>query len=608
MAQVHIPDNQREREQLQQPSRPQVQEQITRADRQVKRRFGTTDLIIILAVIAAIALLVVAASRWTARFTPTVTIDLSFTALPAYAGYSLLRMILGYLLSLVFTLIYGHIAATHRHASTVMVPLLDILQSIPILSFLPVVILALVAAFPHSNVGLELASVIFIFTSQAWNMTFSFYHSVRTLPADLREVAIVTRLRPWRRFMTLEVPSSMIGLIWNSMMSWAGGWFFLMASEQFTLGKQSFQLPGLGSYLQAAANAGNTGAILLGLLTLIVLIILLDLLFWRPLVAWADKFKVEMSSGADTPHSPVLDALRRSALLATLSRRIFAPVGRWLAALLDRLQPLPGSSNVLLAEEQSQPPTLFSVRRVVNWAITIVLAIIGLIGLWFMLRLLIQVPLATWGTLIIATLLTWLRTLVALAVGIAWTVPLGVAIGLSPRWSRRLQPVVQVVASIPATAVFPILLLALVGLPGGLSFAAILLMLLGTQWYILFNVIAGAMAIPSDLREATSVYHVSGWRRWRTLILPAIFPYLVTGMLTASGGAWNASIVSEYVQFNNHTVSTIGLGASIASAAASGNFAMLLAGTLLMAAVVVLINRLLWKRLYALAERRYTLG
>jgi len=248
------------------------------------------------------------------------------------------------------------------------------------------------------------------------------------------------------------------------------------------------------------------------------------------------------------------------------------------------------------------------VRRVVNWAITIVLAIIGLIGLWFMLRLLIQVSLATWGTLIVATLLTWLRTLVALAVGVAWTVPLGVAIGLSPRWSRRLQPVVQVVASIPATAVFPILLLALVGLPGGLSFAAILLMLLGTQWYILFNVIAGAMAIPSDLREATSVYHVSGWRRWRTLILPAIFPYLVTGMLTASGGAWNASIVSEYVQFHSQTFSTPGLGASIAAAAAAANYPVLTAGTLLMAIVVVFINRMLWKRLYALAERRYTLG
>ena len=611
MAQVYVPDNPREREQLEGASnnRDTLEERsLSRRRAHTPRRFGFIDLLVFLALVAAIAFLVTAAARWAAPLTPAVKIDLSPTVLPLYAGYSLLRMILGYLLSLIFTLVYGQIAATNHRAETVMVPVLDILQSIPILSFLPLVILALVAAFPHSNVGLELASVIFIFTSQAWNMTFSFYHSVRTLPADLQEVAIVTRLRPWRRFMTLVVPSSMIGLIWNSMMSWAGGWFFLMASEQFTLGKQSFQLPGLGSYLQAAANAGNTGAIILGLVTLILLIILLDLLFWRPLVAWADKFKVEMSSGADTPHSPVLDALRRSALLATLSRRVFAPIGSWIAALLDHFQPLPGDSHVPDTSEQPHPPATFSIRRIVSWAITGVLAIIALIGLWFMLRLLIQVSLATWGTLIVATLLTWLRTLVALAVGVAWTVPLGVAIGLSPRWSRRLQPVVQVVASIPATAVFPILLLALVGLPGGLSFAAILLMLLGTQWYILFNVIAGAMAIPSDLREATSVYHVSGWRRWRTLILPAIFPYLITGMLTASGGAWNASIVSEYVSFHSQTFSTPGLGASIAAAAAAANYPVLTAGTLLMAIVVVFINRMLWKRLYALAERRYTLG
>jgi NitT/TauT family transport system permease protein len=219
-----------------------------------------------------------------------------------------------------------------------------------------------------------------------------------------------------------------------------------------------------------------------------------------------------------------------------------------------------------------------------------------------------QVNLATWGGLLVAGIATWLRTVAALVIGIVWTVPVGVAIGLSPRWSRRLQPVVQVIASIPATAVFPILLLALIALPGGLSLAAILLMLLGTQWYVLFNVIAGAMAIPSDLREATTVYHVSGWRKWRTLILPAIFPYLVTGMLTASGGAWNASIVSEYVLFNNHIYKTVGLGASIATAASMRNFPDLLAATLLMAIIVVIINRLLWKRLYALAERRYTLG
>ena len=605
MAQVYLPDDPRVRAQLEGAETPAVKEQPRRRPRK-PRRFGGIDLVVFLAFIATATLIVLAAARWTTPLTPAVTIDLSPSVLPAYAGYSLLRMMLAYVLSLAFTLIYGRIAATNRRAEVVMVPLLDILQSIPILSFLPAVTLALVAAFPHSNIGLELASAILIFTSQAWNMTFSFYHSERTLPTDLQEVSTITRLRPWRRFLVLELPSSMIGLIWNSMMSWAGGWFFLMASEQLTIGSRSFQLPGLGSYLQAAANAGNTGAILLGLAALVALIVLLDLLFWRPLVAWADKFKVELSSGADTPHSPVLDALRRSALIALVNRKVFRPLGRLLASLLDRLQPLPGASSPepLPAQASRFPP----VGKVASWVFVFLLGVLALFGLWSMVQLLVQVNLGTWGTLLLAAFATWLRTLVALLIGVAWTVPAGVAIGLSPKWSRRLQPVVQVIASIPATAVFPVLLLALLGLPGGLSWAAVLLMLLGTQWYILFNVIAGAMAIPSDLREATTVYHVSGWRRWRTLILPAIFPYLVTGMLTASGGAWNASIVSEYVQFQGHITSTFGLGASIASAAAAGNFPVLLAATVLMAAFVVILNRLAWKRLYALAERRYTLG
>ncbi|HEU0003395.1 MAG TPA: ABC transporter permease subunit [Ktedonobacteraceae bacterium] len=609
MAQVFVPDDPRVRDQIQGGTTDVDLKRVPPGRSRRPRRFGFIDLLVFLVVIAAISFIVAAATRWAAPLTPAVKIDLSPGVLPLYAGYSLLRMLLGYLLSLIFTLVYGQIAATHRRAEAVMIPILDILQSIPILSFLPAVILALVAAFPHSNIGLELSSVILIFTSQAWNMTFSFYHSERTLPKDLQEVAAISRLRPWQRFIRLELPSSMIGLIWNSMMSWAGGWFFLIASEQFTLGSRSFQLPGLGSYLFAAANTGNTGAILLGLTTLILLIVLLDFFFWRPLVAWADKFKIEMSSGGDEPRSPVLDALRRSALVALVNRKVFRPIGAFLAAILDRLQPLPDYN--VAPPDMGQPDRTISPRRVAGWVVAIVCAALALIGLWFMVRLLIQVSLKTWGSLFLAAIFTWLRTLAAIIIGVAWTVPAGVAIGLSPKWSRRLQPVVQVVASIPATAVFPIFLVALVNLPGGLSWASILLMLLGTQWYILFNVIAGAMAIPGDLREATTIYHISGWRKWRTLILPGIFPYLVTGLLTASGGAWNASIVSEYVQFNNHTLSTPGLGASIAAAAATTpnpNYPTLLAGTLLMAVFVVVLNRLLWKRLYRLAERRYTLA
>lgn len=609
MAQVFVPDDPRVREQIERGSTSVDLKRVTAGGSRVPRRFGLIDVVVSLVVISGITFIIVAATRWAAPLTPAVKIDLSPTVLPLYAGYSLLRMLLGYLLSLIFTLVYGRIAATHHRAETIMIPILDILQSIPILSFLPAVILALVAAFPHSNVGLELSSVFLIFTSQAWNMTFSFYHSERTLPKDLQEVAAISRLRPWQRFIRLELPSSMIGLIWNSMMSWAGGWFFLIASEQFTLGSRSFQLPGLGSYLSAAANAGNTAAIVYGLIALILLIILLDLFFWRPLVAWADKFKIEMSSGADEPRSPVLNALRRSRLVALVNSRVFRPIGVLLAAVLDRLQPLPDYN--VAPSDCGKAAAALSLRRIIGWALVGILAVVALIGLWFAVRLLIHVNLATWGTLFLAAIFTWLRTLAAIIIGVAWTVPAGVAIGLSPKWSRRLQPVVQVVASIPATAIFPIFLLALVNLPGGLSWASILLMLLGTQWYILFNVIAGAMAIPSDLREATTNYHVTGWRKWRTLILPGIFPYLITGLLTASGGAWNASIVSEYVQFNGHTLSTPGLGASIAAAAAATpnpNYPVLLAGTLLMAVFVVVLNRLIWKRLYNLAERRFTLA
>jgi NitT/TauT family transport system permease protein len=605
MAQLYTPENQYEREQLQSSViAPEISpEQRYDQQQQSTRRAGGVDVLLALSGLAAITLLIMAASRWTAPLAPSVHIQLSPLMLPVYAGYSLLRMILAYLLALIFTLVYGHIAATNRRAALVMVPLLDILQSIPILSFLPAVVLALVALFPHSNIGLELSSVLLIFTSQAWNMTFSFYHAARTLPTELKEFSTVARLRPWQRFFKLEVPSSAIGLIWNSMMSWAGGWFFLMASEQFVLGNRSFQLPGLGSYLQIAANTGNTGALLLGLFTLVALIVLLDFLLWRPLVAWADKFKLEQNSDAAAPSSPILNLLRGSALVATFNRRVFRPLGTLIAFVLNRVQPLP--APVTVAERRAGR---WSARVLIRWIVLLLAAVAILYALWNMVVLLIQVDFPTWGSLLLAAGATCLRTLIALAIGAAWTVPVGVAIGLSPRWSKRLQPVVQVIASIPATALFPVLLPLLVALPGGLSLAAVVLMLLGTQWYILFNVIAGAMAVPGDLKEATVIYHVTRWRRWRTLILPAVFPYLVTGLLTASGGAWNASIVSEYVQFNSHTVTTIGLGASIAKAANAGDFPVLLAGTLLMAVVVVVINRLLWKRMYGLAERRYTLS
>lgn len=581
---------------------------------------------LVLVIIAAAYGIVVAASCWAAPLTPATQIDLSPSALPLYAGLSTFRMAAAYLLSLVFSLIYARVAIAHRTAERVMVPLLDILQSIPILSFLPGVVLGLVALFPRSQIGLELAAILLIFTSQAWNMAFSFHQSLMTIPKDLREAATIYHLNFWRRFTRLEVPFGTIALIWNSMMSWAGGWFFLMAAEQFTLGSHNFQLPGLGSYLQTAANAGNVGALLLGLLTLLLVIVLLDQFLWRPLIAWADRFKLEQTAGGQAPNSPVLRLLRRSALLEWMQRVAFRPVGEAIDRGISRLLalsgsgaavavtmggkaqlPMPATGNLPSKPTVALPRERRWLRRIGGW---FVIAVIFAVCLWAVIQaiaLFIQLTPADWGTIGLSAGATLLRTTAALAIGAAWTVPLGVAIGLNPRLAQRAQPIVQILASIPALAIFPALLLLLIGLPGGLNIASVGLMLLGTQWYILFNVIAGAMAIPSDLREAAAIYKLRGWRRWRKLILPAIFPYLITGLITATGGAWNASIVSEYVTFNNHVYSTVGLGALIASSANGENFALLLAATLAMAAVVVTVNRLLWRRLYRLAEQRFHL-
>lgn len=560
------------------------------------------DIILLLALAVAAYGVVEVASRWTAPLTPVVEISNSPSVLPMYAALSTLRMAVAYLLALGFSLAYARIAVAHRTAERFMIPLLDILQSIPILSFMPGIVLGLVAVFPRSNLGLELAAVVLIFTSQAWNIAFGFHQSLLMIPKELGEAASIYRLGFWRRFTRLELPFGMIQLIWNSMMSWAGGWFFLMAAEQFRLGNKDFRLPGLGSYLQTAANAGDLRGLLLGLVTLIAVIVLLDLFLWRPLVAWSERFKFEQSAASEDSRSAVLTALRRSAALAWLSDRMLRPLGERLDEILSR--PRTGR-RAGIAPSSAIPQS--RIGRVLRICMYIAVAGVALWSTAAVIRNLSGVRVGEWELIGAGAGATLLRTSLALAIGAAWTIPAGVAIGLSPRWARRFQPLVQIVASIPATALFPALLLVFLALPGGLNIAAVALMLLGTQWYLLFNVIAGAMAIPSDLREAALVYRLRGWTRWRYLILPAIFPYLVTGMITATGGAWNASIVSEYVTFGNQKFSTVGLGAVLAGAADAGNFALLLAGTLTMAVVVVTLNRLLWRRLLALAERRYRL-
>lgn len=563
-----------------------------------KRGSRLIDLAIFGAMIALIYGVTAAALSWLKPVGEHVEISLAPRTLPAYAGYSLLRLAVAYLLSLLFALAYGYIAAYHARAERIMIPLLDVLQSIPVLSFLPGVMLAMVALFPTRQLGVELGSIILIFTGQVWNLAFSFYSSLKSIPRELREAATVYRFNRWQRLVELELPYAAIGLIWNSMMSVAGGWFFLMACEMFVLGGRDFRLPGLGAYLQTAADAGDTRAILWGLATMIGTIVLLDQLLWRPLIAWADKFKFEQVENTAPPRSAVLDLLRRSRALAQLNRSLLRPASERIDLFFAR------RANVRAASSAANRSAV--ARRIEEACLTLIAALI-LYGVWRAARTLSMLTVAEVQLLVRSAAATLLRVAAALAIGVLWAVPVGVWIGLRPRVARFAQPLAQIAASIPATALFPVVLLALIRWGGGINIGAIALMLLGTQWYILFNVIAGAVAIPNDLQEVATLFGFGWLERWRLLILPAIFPYLVTGLVTAAGGAWNASIVAEYFRFKGETLTTIGLGATISRATDEGNSDLLLVSTLTMILMVVLINRLVWSRLYKLATTKFKL-
>jgi len=555
------------------------------------------DIIMFGAGIALFYSVITVGRTWFGPFTPAVEISRSPAALPAYAGYSLLRITIAYLLSLVFTLVYGYIAAYNPRAERFMIPLLDVLQSIPVLSFLPGVMLAMVALFPGRQLGVELGAILLIFTGQVWNMAFSFYSSLKSIPKDMREAATIYRFSWWQRFTQMELPFSAIGLVWNSMMSVAGGWFALMVCEMFVLGPRDFRLPGLGSYLQTAASAGDTPSILWGIATMVTVIVLLDQFIWRPVIAWAEKFKVEQVESTDAPRSWVLNLLQHSTALAKLRQKTLRPLSENLLLYFANKHP----------EEapQHDEPTAWR-----EWLLRIT-AVVVLPGIGYaVVRVAIIVSGVGKTELHEAALglgATFLRVNLALLIGALWTIPAGVAIGFNPRLARIAQPLAQIAASVPATALLPVILLVLIRIGGGLGLASIVVLLLGTQWYVLFNVIAGAMAIPTDLKECCSVFKMRGIERWKKLILPGIFPYLVTGLVTASGGAWNASIVAEYFHFKGHIYTTTGLGATISQATDSGDFHLLLAATMMMAATVVTINRLIWRRLYGLAETRFRL-
>jgi NitT/TauT family transport system permease protein len=550
------------------------------------------DAIVFAAIFAVIYSIIAVARYWFSTPVAAIQISLAPSAIPRYAFYSLVRMILAYLLSLVFAIGYGYFAAYNKRLEGPLLALLDILQSIPVLSFLPGVMLAMVSLFPSRQLGVEFGSIILIFTGQVWNMAFSFYASLKALPRELVEASRVYRFSRLQRFFQLQLPQGAIGLVWNSMVSVAGGWFFLMACEMFVLGKRDFRLPGLGSYLQSAASAGDTIAIIWGVAAMIGVVVLIDQLVWRPAIAWSDKFKLEQVESSGAHSSPVLNLLRKSPLLTRLRDGVTSP-------LMERFYLRAAERK----PEGTSEPSAWQRGLVVLAGVVAVLFILH--GVFQGLLVLKGVSPAEFLTTLESAGATFLRVVAALVIASAWTIPAGVAIGFNPRLARIAQPVAQIAASVPATALFPVLLLGIISLGGGLNVGSVLLMLLGTQWYILFNVIAGATAIPSEFREVARVFRFGRMERWRTVILPAIFPYLITGLITASGGAWNASIVAEYFHFKGQVLSTFGLGAEISSATDAGNFALLLLSTIVMATLVVSVNRLLWRPLYRRAETRY---
>ena len=528
------------------------------------------------------------------RLTP-VTLDPA--RLPEYALLTTLRMFAALGASLLFTFTVATLAAKNRKAGLLIVPALDILQSVPILGFLTFTVTFFMGLFPGRQLGVECAAIFAIFTSQAWNMAFSFYQSLRTIPNDLDEVSRQFGFSPWRRFVRLELPFATPGLVWNVMMSMSGGWFFVVASEAITVGKTTIALPGIGSWLALAIERRDMRAVAIGVAAMAVVILLYDQLVFRPIVAWADKFRFEQTASQDRPGSWVYDLVRRVRWL----RMAVAPL-TWPARALTAIDwPIP---RLKLRPVRLGPDAVRALDGL--WiALVGMAAVSAILFLWsFLARTL------NWHDALVAFgygLATLTRVVVLIALTSLIWVPIGVWIGLRPAWAERLQPIAQFLAAFPANVLFPFVVVAIVTLHADPNIWLSPLMVLGTQWYILFNVIAGASAIPSDLREAAGIFGMRGWQWWRQVALPGIFPYYVTGAITASGGSWNASIVAEAVTWGDKHLEAAGLGSYIAKATAAGDYGRVALGVAVMSIFVIAFNRLLWRPMYRFAERRLRL-
>ncbi len=568
------------------------------------KAIGWIDGVVIVGVLVLLWLLAVLGGDMRAQFDevhpPPLSLDVAL--IPYYTGRTVLRMFIAFAAALLFTFTYGYVAAKSVRARKVMLPLLDILQSVPVLGFLSVTVTGFLALFPGSLLGVECASIFAIFTAQAWNMTFGFYHSLITIPPELQEAASVYNLNRWQRFTKVEVPSSAIGLMWNSMMSFGGGWFFVAQSEAITVLNKNIKLPGLGSYMATAVEAGDTRTAVYAIVAMVVTIVVIDQLLWRPLVAWVEKFKLEQTEGKDHPTSWVLNLLRGSYLLTWLSDHL----GHALERLSERASMV--GADVTQAIAGRTPASLKLLLRVAT------LAIAGAGVVWLALYALdiakeIRTDMSGTEMLRVVWLgvLTLFRVVAMSAIATLMWTPIGVWIGLRPRVARIAQPLAQIAASFPVNMTFPFIVAFFIATHTSINVGSVLLMALGTQWYILFNVIAGAMAIPTDLREAAALFGLRSWQLWRTLIIPAIFPFWVTGAVTATGGAWNASIVAEVASWGKEKLVADGLGAYIAQVTEKGDQPAIYFSIVVMALFVVVINRVLWRRLYELAERKFKL-
>lgn len=555
------------------------------------------DLVACGLVIALIALVLhgAAAMRTPLDALSVSPVSLDPARLPEYALRTTLRMFAAIIASLVFTFVVATLAAKSRRAELIIIPALDILQSVPVLGFLTFTVTFFMGLFPGSQLGAECASIFSIFTSQAWNMAFSFYQSLRTVPGDLDEVSRGFRLSGWQRFWRLEAPFAAPGLIWNTMMSMSGGWFFVVASEAITVGNTTVQLPGIGSFLALAIDQKNFVAVAWAVAAMGILIVLYDQLLFRPVVAWADKFRVEQTASQQRPHSWVYDLIRHTRLM----KRLIAP----LAWAWQRL--------MLVGVGRSGQASFRRTKAGSPWIDRLWLGLVLAVTAWgIVVAIAYMRQTLSWADALEALgggFVTLLRVIVLIAVASLIWVPIGVLIGLRPALAERVQPLAQFLAAFPANVLFPFAVIAIVATGASPDIWLSPLMVLGTQWYILFNVIAGASAFPTDLREAASIYQIRSWTWWRRVILPGIFPYYVTGALTASGGSWNASIVAELVSWGDTKLQAYGLGSYIARATEAGDFPRVVLGIAVMSLFVTLFNRLLWRPLYVFAERRLRL-